>query len=153
TVTSNSGAMTVAYAAPEFFNGQTSDRSDQYSLAVTYCQLRGGRLPFEGTQQQVMIGHIMQPPDLAMLPEAERPAVARALAKKPAERGPPCRASAEAPTPPGASGPPSEKPPPADAARLAEPFPSTLLQKAPPSAPQRRRVGPVLVAAVLAVMI
>ena len=85
-----------AYAAPEFFRGQTSDQSDQYALAVTYCQLRGGRLPFEGNQEQVMAGHLMHPPDLTMLPEAERPVVARALAKKPAERWPNCRAFVEA---------------------------------------------------------
>ncbi|HEY8504336.1 MAG TPA: serine/threonine-protein kinase, partial [Gemmataceae bacterium] len=41
------------YAAPEFFAGHTSRHSDQYSLAVTYCQLRGGRLPFEGAQAGV----------------------------------------------------------------------------------------------------
>src|SRR5262249_15479001 len=87
-VTSNTGAMTMAYAAPECFNGQTSRHSDQYSLAVTYCQLRGGELPFTGTPQQLTIGHIMHAPDLSMLPEEERPAVAKALAKKPEERRP-----------------------------------------------------------------
>src|SRR5262249_20852314 len=51
---SNSGAMTPAYAAPEFIEGRLSDRSDQYSLAVSYCLLRGGRLPFEGNPTQVM---------------------------------------------------------------------------------------------------
>src|SRR5262249_24478886 len=92
TLTSNSGAMTVAYAAPEFFNGQTSARSDQYSLAVTYCQLRGGRLPHECSQQEIMIGHVMHEPDLTMIPEAERRAVAQALDKKPEKRWPKCRA-------------------------------------------------------------
>src|SRR5205807_1185379 len=48
TVTEHTGNLTVAYAAPEFFMGHTSRSSDQYSLAVTYCQLRGGRLPFAG---------------------------------------------------------------------------------------------------------
>jgi serine/threonine protein kinase len=93
---SNSGAMTPNYAAPEFFHRHTSSHSDQYSLAVGYCLLRGGRLPFEGSSAQVMTGHLMHPPDLTMLPEAERPVVARALAKKPAERWPNCRAFAEA---------------------------------------------------------
>jgi serine/threonine protein kinase len=91
TVASNSGAMTPAYAAPEFFRGQTSDQSDQYALAVTYCQLRGGRLPFEGNQEQVMAGHLMHPPDLTMLPKAEHPVVARALSKYPAGRWPSCK--------------------------------------------------------------
>src|SRR5262249_30196768 len=46
--TSHSGGMTPAYAAPEFFFSETTENSDQYSLAVTYCHLRGGRLPFTG---------------------------------------------------------------------------------------------------------
>jgi tetratricopeptide (TPR) repeat protein/serine/threonine protein kinase len=96
TVTAASGGLTPAYAAPEFFSGQATRWSDQYCLAVTYCQLRGGRLPFGGNAMQVMAGHITQPPDLAMLPEAERPAVARALAKQPEQRWPSCREFAEA---------------------------------------------------------
>jgi formylglycine-generating enzyme required for sulfatase activity len=95
-VTTTSGGLTPAYAAPEFFRGQVTRWSDQYSLAVTYCQLRGGRLPFAGSHAQMMAGHLMDPPDLSMLPAAERPAVARALAKEPAERWPSCRAFAEA---------------------------------------------------------
>ncbi len=93
---SNTGHLTPAYAAPEFFRGQTSDRSDQYSLAVSYCQLRGGRLPFHGGMAQLMIGHVMHPPDLTMLPDAERPVVGRALAKKPEERWPSCLEFVEA---------------------------------------------------------
>src|SRR5262249_21113790 len=38
TVNASSGAMTPAYAAPEVIQGQTCAQSDQYSLAVTYCQ-------------------------------------------------------------------------------------------------------------------
>jgi serine/threonine protein kinase len=93
---SNTGSMTLAYAAPECINGSTSARSDQYSLAVTYCHLRGNRLPFRGTAQQLMFGHLMNPPDLDMLPPAEQPVVARALAKKPEQRWPSCRAFAQA---------------------------------------------------------
>ena len=50
TQVSSSGSMTPAYAAPEFFKGQAGGQSDQYALAVSYCQLRGGRLPFEGNR-------------------------------------------------------------------------------------------------------
>ena len=95
TVTKHSGAVTVAYAAPEFFRGKTTNRSDQYSLAASYCQLRGGRLPFTGTPAQLMAGHLARPPDLSMLPEDERPAVGRALLKKPDERWPSCFAFVE----------------------------------------------------------
>jgi tetratricopeptide (TPR) repeat protein/serine/threonine protein kinase len=95
TITGHTGSMTVAYAPPEFFRGQTSRQSDQYSLAVTYCELRGGRLPFVGSSAQVMAGHLMHPPDLTALPEEEQPVVARALAKEPKERWPNCRSFAE----------------------------------------------------------
>jgi formylglycine-generating enzyme required for sulfatase activity/serine/threonine protein kinase len=91
TFSSNSGSMTPAYAAPEFFGGQISSQSDQYSLAVTYCHLRGGRLPFVGNPAQVMMGHLMEQPDLTMLPDAEWSVVGRAMAKKPAERFANCR--------------------------------------------------------------
>src|SRR5205823_10117756 len=84
----NTLAFTVAYAAPEFFDGVVASQSDQYSLGITYCQLRGGRLPFTGTLAQLTIAHMSQPPDLTMLPEEERPVVARALAKKPPQRWP-----------------------------------------------------------------
>src|SRR5262249_39255279 len=60
TVTNVSGGLTPAYAAPEFFQGKATRWSDQYCLAVTYCKLRGGRLPFEGAGVQVMAGHLMQ---------------------------------------------------------------------------------------------
>jgi formylglycine-generating enzyme required for sulfatase activity/serine/threonine protein kinase len=93
---SNTGAMTIAYAAPECFQNRTTRHSDQYSLAVTWCELRGGRLPFQGSFESVMAGHVSRPPDLSMLPAAERPAVAKALAKGPDERWSNCRAFVEA---------------------------------------------------------
>jgi tetratricopeptide (TPR) repeat protein len=96
TATTVSGSMTPGYAAPELFGGQATRWSDQYALAVTYCQLRGGRMPFEGNPVAVMAGHLTGTPDLGMLPESERPVVARALAKKPEERWPTCRAFATA---------------------------------------------------------
>ncbi len=96
TQTGHTGSMTPAYAAPEFFKKQTSNQSDQYSLAVTYCHLRGGRLPFTGGMAEVMAGHLLEPPDLTMLPEGEREAAARALAKEPRDRWGSCRAFVEA---------------------------------------------------------
>jgi len=87
---SHTGSLTYAYAAPEFFTGQTSSQSDQYSLAVTYCYLRGGRLPFNGERGKLMMGHLNKAPDLSMLPPEERPVVAKALAKKPTERWKSC---------------------------------------------------------------
>src|SRR5262249_47038336 len=86
------GGLTAAYAPPEFFEGSSSRHSDQYSLAVTYCQLRGGRLPFRGrTLADFRQAHLRQAPDLSMLPEEERAVVGRALAKVPSARWPNCR--------------------------------------------------------------
>jgi serine/threonine protein kinase len=139
TVTGHTGALTLAYAAPEFFKGQTSSHSDQYCLAVTYCQLRGGRLPFEGNAAQVTAGHLLNPPDLEMLPEAERPVVARALAKEPAERWPSCRAFVEALAQAHVASPVGA------ASRRLEPPPSSLpagppeaREPVPPSPPSTR---------------
>jgi formylglycine-generating enzyme required for sulfatase activity len=95
-LTGHTGGMTPAYAAPEFFNRQTASQSDQYCLAITYCHLRGGRLPFTGSFADIMAGHLMREPDLSMLPGSERPTVARALAKNPKERWPDCRGFAAA---------------------------------------------------------
>lgn len=88
-VTESTGS-TPAFAAPEFFEGDTTSRSDQYSLAATYCYLRSGRLPFEGDVAELMQAHRSREPDLSMLPAAERLAVARALAKKSKDRWPSC---------------------------------------------------------------
>jgi serine/threonine-protein kinase len=96
TVASHTGTWTLAYAAPEFFRGETSRRSDQYALAVTYCQLRCGRLPFRGDPASITAGHMFSAPDLRGLPEPERPVVARALAKRPEQRWPDCRSFIEA---------------------------------------------------------
>ncbi len=84
-------AGTPAFAAPETWEGKTSTRSDQYALAITWCQLRTGKLPFEGSLMALAYAHCHKDPDLSMLPAAERPAVARALSKDPGGRWPSCR--------------------------------------------------------------
>jgi serine/threonine-protein kinase len=91
-VTSNTGSLTIAYAPPEFLQGQTSHRSDQYSLAATYCFLRTGRTPYAGNLGQIYTAQLSQAADLSMLPESERPILRRALALNPEERWPSCRA-------------------------------------------------------------
>jgi WD40 repeat protein len=88
----HAGGMTPEYAAPELFAGRISRWSDQYALAVTWCQLRGGRLPFPGPRILVAMGRLHGGPDLSMLPEEERPVVARALSPDPRQRWPNCRA-------------------------------------------------------------
>jgi serine/threonine protein kinase len=92
-VVSHSVVGTPVYVPPEFWRGEVSTQSDQYALALTYCELRGGRLPFATeTMAQIMMAHLNDPPDLSMLPAAERPVLARALAKNPQERWPNCTA-------------------------------------------------------------
>jgi serine/threonine protein kinase/Flp pilus assembly protein TadD len=95
-VSTHSGPCTVPYAAPEYFDGRTALQSDQYSLAVTYCHLRGGRVPFPGTTAQMAIGHMCNAPDLEGLPAPERPTLERALAKRPEDRWPDCRSFVDA---------------------------------------------------------
>lgn len=83
-------AGTLEYCAPEVLRGRLADQTDQYSLAVTYCALRGGRLPF------ALVPLALQPvcarpsADLTMLPEAERPIVGRALDPLPSLRWATC---------------------------------------------------------------
>jgi hypothetical protein len=87
------GGVTPIYAAPETFKGRISKHSDQYSLAVVYVELLTGKRPFTGKNiRQIALQHLADPPDLSMLPEADRPIVTRALAKKPDDRFPSCLA-------------------------------------------------------------
>jgi serine/threonine protein kinase len=86
----NLGAGTVEYCAPEVFQGWLSNRTDQYALAMTYCQLRTGRLPFADSPSTFRSGYVRPLPDLSILPSAERSSVARALAPQPEARWPSC---------------------------------------------------------------
>ena len=89
----HAGGMTPLYAPPEVLEGRVSRWSDQYSLAVTWCQLRGGRLPFRGENAaEFRLKQKEQKADLTMIPEPERPVVARALSYDPRRRWPDCRA-------------------------------------------------------------
>lgn len=81
-------AGTPAFAAPEVFKGLVSDRTDQYALAVCYCLLRSGNLPFHDTPPNFPKDYTRSAPDLSMLEPAERPAVARALTATPPDRWP-----------------------------------------------------------------
>lgn len=90
--TQHTGNLTLAYAAPEFFDGRTSIHSDQYSLAVTYVELITGSLPYTGSAASIVCGHLFLEPDLSKVPERERYAIARALSKNPDARWPSCTA-------------------------------------------------------------
>lgn len=81
---------TPEYAAPEVFRGRLTRHSDQFALAVTYCELRAGRLPFPNLPRTFRPDYFHPPPELAMLSRDERPIVARALTMAPEERWPSC---------------------------------------------------------------
>ncbi len=86
------GGLTPVYAAPEVFVGHPSLFSDQYSLAVVYQEMLTGVLPFSGRDQaQLVMQHQRSSPRLGPLPPDDRPAIARALARKPEERFKSCR--------------------------------------------------------------
>jgi hypothetical protein len=87
------GGVTPLYAPPETFGGKISDTSDQYSLAIVYQELLTGQRPFTGKNvRQLTQQHLQEEPELRMLPEGERPVVARALSKDPSRRFPNCLA-------------------------------------------------------------
>ncbi|GEM33301.1 hypothetical protein NN3_43080 [Nocardia neocaledoniensis NBRC 108232] len=84
---------TLAYAAPEQLTGAALDhRADQYSLACTLYVLLTGTAPYEGTSPAAVItGHLQAPPPPISprrggLPPVLDSVMARALAKRPADR-------------------------------------------------------------------
>jgi len=80
------------YMAPEVWNQSLSPHSDQYSLAITYIELRIGRLPFKSnSMQELMMMHIRgDAVDLAPMTEAEQAVVRRGMARDPGKRFPSC---------------------------------------------------------------
>jgi serine/threonine protein kinase len=76
---------TPGYTAPEIHQGLLSQQTDQYALAVTYCELRTGRLPFAEAAPPG------SEPDLSLLGPEEQPLLTRALARTPQDRWPSCR--------------------------------------------------------------
>jgi small GTP-binding protein len=86
-LTTTSGAGTPAYMAPEVWQSKVSQHSDQYSLALTYVEMRLARLPFpSGSMAELMRAQLEDKPNLLSLPEAEQQVVLKALAKEAQER-------------------------------------------------------------------
>jgi serine/threonine protein kinase, bacterial len=79
----------AAYAAPEVFAGRLTDRTDQYALAICYCELRTGQRPFPDPSQ-ITPAYMRPKPDLSMLSVGEGRVIARALAQSPQDRWPSC---------------------------------------------------------------
>lgn len=88
---------TPVYMAPEVWQGKVSVHSDQYSLAVTYFEMRFGRRPFPGTDPyELGVQHLRDLPDLTGAGGRETRALLRALSKDPSQRFPSCREFVEA---------------------------------------------------------
>jgi serine/threonine protein kinase len=85
---------TPAYMSPEQCRGQAlSPRSDVYSLGVIAYRLLGGRLPFSGRPDELLVAHVAAtPPALRelrpALPKDAAEIVMRALSKSPEARPP-----------------------------------------------------------------
>lgn len=88
--TATAMAGSPAYMAPECIAGQQPSRAtDQYSLAITYYQLRTGELPAQGeTYLQVLESHTKGQLKFSRLAEAEQRVLHRATAMAPADRFP-----------------------------------------------------------------
>lgn len=86
-----------AYMAPECINRKPSAATDQYSLAISYVELRTGQLPFEdATYMGVLEAHRSGNLDLAGLSEAEQEVIRKATHLDPAERFATCTELVEA---------------------------------------------------------
>ncbi len=84
-------AGTIAYMAPEQFQGKTRFFSDQYALGICAYEWLCGERPFHGSLFQMANLHLFAPPPLlrekeSSIPPAVEEVVMRALAKEPKQR-------------------------------------------------------------------
>ena len=92
---------TPAYMAPEQWKGDAQSATDQYALGIMVYQMLTGRLPFLGTQQQMMYLHFHAQPERPStlnprLPPELDDIVLCTLAKRPEDRFPSIAAFAQA---------------------------------------------------------
>jgi serine/threonine protein kinase len=82
---------TPPYSAPELYEGRTTSRTDQYALAVTYCELSMGQRVF--VQESNDSAAYRGPPiDLTKLRDHEFSVLGRALSERWTDRFRSCRA-------------------------------------------------------------
>ena len=83
---------TAEYCAPEVFQGNLSDRSDQFSFAVTYYVLRTGTFPYPPppSKRESLKNYVRPDPDVSALPPAEQAILLRSLSPIPQMRHASC---------------------------------------------------------------
>ncbi len=86
-------ACSIAYAAPEtLIENKPSFSTDQYSLAVTYYELKTGKLPYQdNTLAAVLDAKREATLDFSGLPNAEQAVLRRATLRNPDQRYASCR--------------------------------------------------------------
>ena len=83
---------TISYMAPEQLEGSIGFGVDIYALGCVLFQMLTGELPYTGTTEAVMMGHVLKPiPSIiersrGQLPAALQGVIERALAKRPQDR-------------------------------------------------------------------
>jgi serine/threonine protein kinase/uncharacterized RDD family membrane protein YckC len=144
---------TLDYVAPEQIEGGAVDaRTDVYALGAVLYQALTGRVPFErDTEVSKMWAHISDPPPSAVakrpeLPRALDAVIARAMAKKPADRYQSAGQLGQAaviastqrsgPAPSPSPAPPPVTPPPGPAPVTPPPFPPPSVPSWTPAPPQ-----------------
>ncbi len=79
--------QSLRYAAPEAFENAYTKTSDQYSLALIYCEMLTGRLPHHGNMSyQWREARLHRQPDLSLVPQHDVPVLLRALSKESGKR-------------------------------------------------------------------
>lgn len=109
-------AATLAYAAPECLQtGKPSQASDQYSLAMTYYELRTGQLPYQDSTYGAVMSAVLQGElEFSAVSQAEQSVLRRATSLDPPSRFPSatemvrclraaCQGKADVPAPAAAS--------------------------------------------------
>jgi len=78
---------TVHYMAPEIANGRYGKEIDIYALGVMLYEMLTGQLPFEGESVgEVLMKHLTAQPDLSLVEDPFRSAIAACLSKDPDQR-------------------------------------------------------------------
>ncbi len=77
----------LRYAAPELFENEYSRTADQYTLALIYCEMLTGKLPFSASMaKQMREQRLSGEPDLSLLPQHDAAVLRTALQREAGKR-------------------------------------------------------------------